>query len=461
MYLLFDQNNIWPNELNSGTPSAIGAMSEEESFVILGSSPYPSLCTDGSVLLADAMDVEERPLTQGTDGVDEPAAGSSSGPLSTSVDSDRHKSLAASFIMGEVKSDVLKNSVYSQFPSLCSMQASAEDVVKLQNMMEEYVSLKKTLDMVNRTMMDYHKLTQQWRQEAADREEQYKHQLKECQEQVEKLRVENQELKAELETKLEQIQIVQDMGHKEQDELRQSVSEKTSLINNMRVEIDKLQQIKQNSYEFVPEDGNKTAEQEVSNPLKYVQREEHDRQIRELKRELSKMLAENLQVNDMKKVYIQEIDCLKVNLTSAEELMHKMQCDINQIKARDIQRQEQIEHLQTQNEIYRKDFEMERADREKNAGEKEQYLLDLRSLQRRNQELIEALAESQKSPKSGSPSPSSSGLSSLREEQRPVLDPTGAAARQSVSGMRCPICSKPFNSLSVLQSHVNDCLDKN
>ncbi|XP_026840818.1 NF-kappa-B essential modulator isoform X1 [Drosophila persimilis] len=445
--------------------SDVGAMSEEESFVILGSSPYPSLCTDGSVLIADAMNTGDGRVTvaQEIDVSDEPAAVSSSGPMSTSVDSDRHKSLAASFIMGEVKSDVLKNSVYSQFPSLCSLQASAEDVVKLQHMMAEYVSLKKTLDMVNRTMQDYYKLTQQWRQEADHQEQQYKQQLKECQEQVEKLRAENQTLKAELETKLEQIELVQDIRQKEQDELRQSVSEKTSLINNMRVEIDKLQQIKLNSFEFVLKDSEKAAEIEVSNPLNYVQREEHDRQIRELQRELSKILADNLEVNDMKKAYIQEIDCLKVNLTSAQELMDKMQRDINQLMDRDIKKQEQIEHLQTQNEIYRRDFEMERADREKNAGEKEQYLLDLRALQRRNQELIEALAESHKSPKSGSPSRSSSGISSLREDQRPVrvLDPTGAAARPSDSTLRCPICSKSFNSLSVLQSHVNDCLDKN
>ncbi|SPP74516.1 NF-kappa-B essential modulator isoform X3 [Drosophila guanche] len=449
--------------ISSGPSSARSTMSKEESFVILGSSPVPSLCTD-SLLLDDAMDASDRPVpvTQESYGADVSAAGSSSGPLSTSVDSDRHKSLAASFIMGEVKSDVLKNSVYSQFPSLCSMQASAEDVVKLQNMMEEYVSLKKTLDMVNRTMMDYHKLTQQWRQEAADREEKCKQQLTECQEQVEKLRAENQALMAELETKLVQIELVQDIRQKEQDELRQSVSEKTSLINNMRVEIDKLQQINLNGFEFVPDDDKKKAKEEVSNPLNYVQREEHDRQIQKLQRDLSKMLAEKLEVIDMKKVYIQEIDCLKVNLTSAEELMHKMERDINQLKARDIQRQEEIEHLQTQNEIYRRDFEMERADREKNAGEKEQYLLDLRSLQRRNQELIEALAESHKSPKSGSPSPSTSGVSSLREDQRPVrvLDPNGADARPADSALRCPICSKGFNSLSVLQSHVNDCLDK-
>lgn len=93
-------------------------------------------------------------------------------------------------------------------------------------------------------MLNYHKLTQQWRQEAADREQQSKQQLLECQEQVISLRAENQKLKEELEAKIAQIEMVQDYSQKEQQELRQSVSEKTSLINNMRVEIDKLQQLK-------------------------------------------------------------------------------------------------------------------------------------------------------------------------------------------------------------------------
>ncbi|XP_017022411.1 NF-kappa-B essential modulator isoform X2 [Drosophila kikkawai] len=458
-----------------------GAMSDEESFVILGSSPYSSLLPDAGGVVRDGLD-------SGEEAMEPPASSStssqlkqekqqpvSSGPASSSgtasmsasqqlrsLDSEAPQSLAASFIMGEVKSDVLKSSVYSQFPSLCSLQASAEDVVKLQNMMTEYLTLKTTLDKVNNTMLNYHKLTQQWRQEAADREQQCKQQLLECQEQVISLRAENQQLKADLETKIAQIEMVQDFSQKEQDDLRKSVSEKTSLINNMRVEIDKLQQLKMHSFEFVPEEGAK-AEPDAALALNYVQRDEHDRQVRELKHQLSEVVAENLEIREMKKTYIEEIDCLKVNLTSAQELMGKMQRDIDELKAKDIQKQEEIEHLKTQNDIYRRDFEMERADREKNAGEKEQYLMDLRSLQRKNQELIEALAESHRASKSASPASSlSSSRSSLREEQRPVLDPTGAAASRTPEAiLRCPICSKSFNALSVLQSHVNDCLDKN
>ncbi|XP_017070483.1 NF-kappa-B essential modulator isoform X2 [Drosophila eugracilis] len=445
-------------------------MSDEESFVILGSSPYPSLMPEGKSLVFDGLgDVAEAKESIASTSAQQPPLSSAPSamtasqeqPLSLESGASQHQSLAASFIMGEVQSDVLKNSVYSQFPSLCSLQASAEDVVKLQHMMTEYVSLKKTLDKVNITMRDYHKLTQQWRQEAADKEQQYREQLRECQVLVEKLREENQKLKEDLETKMVQIEVVQEFSQKEQSELRQSISEKKSLIDNMRVEIDKLQQIKMHSFEFVPEDGGKT-EADPDKALNYVQREEHDRQVRELQGQLSKLVAECLEVNDMKKTYIEEIDCLKVNLTSAQELMGKMQRDINELKAKDIEKQEMIEHLQTQNDIYRKDFEMERADREKNAGEKDQYLMDLRALQRRNQELIEALAESHKASKAPSPAPSlSSSRTSLREEQRPVLDPNGAASRTSDAVLRCPICSKSFNALSVLQSHVNDCLDKN
>ncbi|EDW01614.1 GH21536 [Drosophila grimshawi] len=392
-------------------------MSDEESFVILGSSPLSSLhfyansLHDGLEMEENGSVVEDGPQAQSN--VDSPASlsqlstlseqtKSAEGSLPTTLPSQQ-TSLATGFLMGEVKPDVLKNSVYSQFPSLCSMQACAEDVVKLQTMMTEYIGLKQTLDKVNHTMQEYYKITQQWRQEAAIREQQYQDQLKQCQMQIEKLTVENQQLKKELETNLEQIRLVEDMHQKEHDDLRQSVSEKSSLINNMRVQIDKLQQHQLHSYDFVPD---------------------------------------------------------VVNLTSAEELLNAMRVDVNQLRAKDAQKDEEIAYLKTQIDIYRRDFEMERADRQKNAGEKEQYLVDLRALQRRNQELIESLAEVHNS-KKVIHTATGAVQSSLRAEQRPVLDPTGAAARTSDSFMRCPICLKSFSSLSVLQSHVNDCLDKN
>lgn len=90
-------------------------------------------------------------------------------------------------------------------------------------------------------MQEYYKITQQWRIEAAGRDEEYKKQLHECQLQIDKLNEENRKLKMEVDTNAEQMRLVEELRQKEHDELRQSISEKSSLIANMRVEIDRLQ----------------------------------------------------------------------------------------------------------------------------------------------------------------------------------------------------------------------------
>lgn len=90
-------------------------------------------------------------------------------------------------------------------------------------------------------MQEYYKITQQWRIEAAGRDEEYKKQLHECQLQIDKLNEENRKLKMEVGTNAEQMRLVEELRQKEHDELRQSISEKSSLIANMRVEIDRLQ----------------------------------------------------------------------------------------------------------------------------------------------------------------------------------------------------------------------------
>lgn len=98
-----------------------------------------------------------------------------------------------------------------------------------------------TLDKVNHTMQEYYKITQQWRTEAAVRDQEYKKQLQDCQLQIDKLTKENRQLKLEVDSNLEQMRVVEELRQKEHDELRQSASEKSSLIENMRVEMDRLQ----------------------------------------------------------------------------------------------------------------------------------------------------------------------------------------------------------------------------
>ncbi|XP_055848740.1 uncharacterized protein LOC129913825 isoform X4 [Episyrphus balteatus] len=89
--------------------------------------------------------------------------GSDNNSMNSTNSAKPEASLAASFILGEVNSDVLKASVYSQFPSICSMSACPEDVVKLQNMMSEYMELKKTLLNTNITMKQLYDQTQKWK----------------------------------------------------------------------------------------------------------------------------------------------------------------------------------------------------------------------------------------------------------------------------------------------------------
>ena len=132
-------------------------------------------------------------------------------------------------------------------------------------------------------------------------------------------------------------------------------------------------------------------------------RAEHELKIKELERKLSELLASNLDFKDVEKQYIDEINCLKVTLTSAEELIKKHDATIAQLVAKDHERLQKIKEfektvaeqnerivlLEHQNEVHRKDFEMEKESRTVALKEKQQMLQDLKILQKRNQELIE------------------------------------------------------------------------
>lgn len=99
-------------------------MAEEDSFVILGSSPLPSLCSNEKSLLNDALDPEE-PETKAevetksttttpfdslapvNNSPDEANTSTNEGNLPATLPSEQN-SLAASFILGDVNADVLK-----------------------------------------------------------------------------------------------------------------------------------------------------------------------------------------------------------------------------------------------------------------------------------------------------------------------------------------------------------------
>ena len=157
----------------------------------------------------------------------------------------------------------------------------------------------------------------------------------------------------------------------------------------------------QASFEFVDQISNKKSPDDFDKY--YVPRAEHELKIKELERKLSELLASNLDFKDVEKQYIDEINCLKVTLTSAEELIKKHDATIAQLVAKDHERLQKIKEfektvaeqnerivlLEHQNEVHRKDFEMEKESRTVALKEKQQMLQDLKILQKRNQELIE------------------------------------------------------------------------
>lgn len=108
-------------------------MAEEDSFVILGTSPLSSICSHGNSLLTDALDKEttEKAVEaqQSADVKEEAPASinqlsaipeqmnSTESSLPTTLPSGQ-SSLAASFLMGEVQADVLK--VYIKYGNIFS-----------------------------------------------------------------------------------------------------------------------------------------------------------------------------------------------------------------------------------------------------------------------------------------------------------------------------------------------------
>ncbi|XP_005179872.1 NF-kappa-B essential modulator isoform X2 [Musca domestica] len=406
--------------------------------------------------------------------------------------SSKATSLASSFILGEVNADALKSSVYSQFPSI-SMKASPEDVMKLQTMCNEYVQLKSTLEKVHNTMSLFYKNSLEWKEKMNIMENHYKEQLSDCQNQIEALRAENLQLKKSIDVQVEQTKAVDLARQKDREDMIKTISEKNSLVENMRAQIVKLEQQNTATFEFLPKKHGEKSDTNFDNL--YITRGEHDHIVKDLKRQLSELLAKNLDIQDMEKNYIDELNFLKVNLTAAEELVAKMRSEIAELKAADITKQNEIEELkrnadlllnentiqneriillEQQNEVHRRDFEMERESRQTAVGEKTQVLQDLRALQKRNQELLEErqkLIENYERRVSTMSSSSSGSLVAaaaaaqtyLNNPQRPIRELTAnSTTNPTATGalLNCPICNKTFKSLSVLQSHVNDCIDR-
>lgn len=80
------------------------------------------------------------------------------------------------------------------------------------------------------------------------------------------------------------------------DELRKAVSEKQSILQNMAKQIERLELEKQ---EFVVVKATKAGANDVGADAEYITKEEHQRQLKVLQREMSVVVAKNLEFDDM------------------------------------------------------------------------------------------------------------------------------------------------------------------
>ncbi|XP_021711951.1 LOW QUALITY PROTEIN: NF-kappa-B essential modulator-like [Aedes aegypti] len=374
-------------------------MSDDESFIVLGSTPTPSLeqYVSGNVQRQESLPGKTMAtsaaqtisnnfsLIRGDESLKslspksvQSVQGSPSGVASMNGSNP----LAASVIMGETKS-----SLFQTFPSLMNSSMPLDEIQMLQHLMNEHGQMKENLQMANVAMRKNFTSIQKWQEEVKAK---YAHQVRLNDEQnaiITQLKEDNDKLKqlvlagetrvaeqdkraAELKISLEkaldevqnQSQAERAAAQAELDELKKALSEKESIVRK-----------------YGP--GN-------SNEVQFITKEEHDRQIKVLQREMSVIVAKNLEFEDMplRRKFLAKIAPNWIaRPEKSKPKTSRWRENIRELKTL----AEQVDVLTAQLDIYKNDFEAERTARAELASEKDRVLTDLKLLQRRNQQLIE------------------------------------------------------------------------
>ncbi|XP_055630728.1 NF-kappa-B essential modulator-like isoform X2 [Toxorhynchites rutilus septentrionalis] len=481
------------------------------SFIVLGSSPTPSMeqydYNNGSVWQVKGKESSSQnnsgdfSLLQvdGSPKSPDPASApdiKSSGPVSIDrpsgpASNDNH--LAASVIMGSVQTSLLQT-----FPSLMHSSMPVDEVKALQQLVTEHGQMKQSIQKANVAMRKNFSVIQEWQDDVKKKYCEQASTIDEQRASIENVEADNKKLaqavacaenranelekekKEEISSLQRQLEDVQKQAEAERtaaavelNELKQMLSEKHSILQNLAKEIERLELEKQ---EFVVVKSNKP--EDKANSIDFVTKEEHDRQIKALQRQLSIAVATNLEFKDMKQVYVDEINCIKANLSAAEGLLAKNRTEMHRM-AKDIETKdvslaenirelkslsEQVDVLTAQLDIYKNDFEAERTARAQLASEKDRALSDLKLLQKRNQQLIEEVQNG-----SAEEEAKRAANESLDKRESPASaatnsggGPSAATSNDEQSYERhvlyCPLCNSGFKDLSTLQNHVEDCV---
>jgi len=452
----------------------------EESFIILGpgvNSIDPSLSIINNFSPDEIVNskVSSLPVT-------------SIDSFKSAGDRNTDETFASKFLLGKIDQEELKSSVFKQFPSINTSQIKTDDVLKLYSLLDEHAQLKDNIKKTNDAMRHQYNFLQKWQDRVRDRMNEKNRTIEdlqlrlnkvevgslqrvECvekkilnlQENIEKLDIEkkdllqqNQKLRGEIIQLEESSKITIQCLKSDNYAHAMSLSEEDSLIRNTYEQIHKMEQEKR-LVAVHANDISKSSPQ--CDPL---QKPEYDQIIRELNQQLSEVTGRYLELQDMQRVYKDEIDCLKVNLVSAEELQKQMKNTIITIQASNTESSkrcaqfeqqlstahDRIDLLSAQVEIYRNDFQMEREAREKLVSEKDILLNELSLLQKRNKELLDKAQNSQ-AESTGKPLGAIRKITTQSKESSPETEPIKFI---------CPLCELETKTLRLLEQHLELCL---
>uniref|UniRef100_A0AAG5DFE2 CCHC NOA-type domain-containing protein n=1 Tax=Anopheles atroparvus TaxID=41427 RepID=A0AAG5DFE2_ANOAO len=407
----------------------------------------------------------------------------------------------ASFIIGETQS------ILHQFPSLSQSSMSIDEINMLQKLSMEHSQLKESLQRANIAMRKNFTSIQQLQDETKARCAELETRAATQQAQIEQVVAENAKLaeankelleangkltadlneaqaataevenelenvRKQLHTEVDEIGRVREVERKaaqlEVDELRKESSERQSIIKNLARKIEDLElQIKG----FVVVKTNKPEAGDGN--ANFVPLDEHKKQIKALERKMSAEVAKNLEFEDMRKLYVDEINCLKGNAIAAEQVFAQSRMEAQKLYDDIKERNDIIEELRkqvrvfqeksdvlaAQSEIYQKDFEAERAGRQELASEKSRILAEFELLQRQNAELEAkvTMTETERE-QMAQRAAEMVQAATISQESTASNHPAERSEDEPRSLLRCPLCLKGYKELSTLQSHAAFCM---
>ncbi|CAH0713100.1 unnamed protein product, partial [Brenthis ino] len=167
----------------------------------------------------------------------------------------------------------------------------------------------------------------------------------------------------------------------------------------------------------------------------------------------------------------QSVEQLTAALLARGQELHALEAQLAALTLH----KEEADLLRAQVDLYKSDFEAERESREKMASEKENLMTDLRSAQKKIQELTTQLEEirilspgvhksvtakrrpaaAARTPPAPAPAAPAAAANTVRKKKRVEEEKESSPPPLRFD---CPVCDRPFKSLILLQQHVDSCL---